>query len=43
MKYEKPEIVPLGTVVENVRFVTKHSGNPDCANEPSVAAYEATE
>jgi|HubBroStandDraft_4_1064222.scaffolds.fasta_scaffold608571_2 hypothetical protein len=43
MKYEKPEIVVLGTAIEGVQFLCKTGGSTDCLNEPTNSAYQADE
>jgi hypothetical protein len=43
MKYEKPEIVSFGSATEHVQFLTKSHNTPDCANDPTAAAYESDE
>jgi hypothetical protein len=43
MKYERPEITSLGSATENVQFLTKSEGHPDCAQDPSPGAYHSDE
>jgi hypothetical protein len=43
MKYEKPEVVLVGSASAVVQTTAKSSGNPDKKPEPSTCAYEADE
>jgi len=43
MKYEKPEVVALGTAVENVHSAAKVGPHEDCAAQPTITTYESDE
>jgi hypothetical protein len=44
MKYEKPELMPLGCALEAIQAMVKGSGMKDNPEQyPSVPAYEADE